>query len=71
MKFSQQLLHDIHSIRDKRQLSYRDLAKESFVSRDVLWKLLEKKVQKISLHNLDRLWIYRKKWENYIETNYQ
>jgi hypothetical protein len=70
MKFSQQLLCDIQTIRDKRQLSYRDLAKESFVPRNVLWSLLRGSVNKVSLHNLDRLWSYRKKWESYIETTY-
>lgn len=70
MKFSQQLLCDIQAIRDKRQLSYRELAKESFVPRNVLWSLLRGSVSKVSLHNLDRLWSYRKKWESYIETTY-
>jgi hypothetical protein len=70
MKFSQQLLCDIQTIRDKRQLSYRELAKESFVPRNVLWCLLRGSVNKVSLHNLDRLWSYRKKWESYIETTY-
>lgn len=71
MKFSQQLLRDIHSIRDKRQLTYRQLAKESFVPRTVLWSLLRGSVHKVSLQNLDRLWCYRIKWENCIETTYQ
>jgi hypothetical protein len=71
MKFSQQLLHDIHSIRDQRQLSYRQLAKESFVPRNVIWSLLRGSVNRVSLQNLDRLWCYRKKWEKYLETTYQ
>lgn len=71
MKFSQQLLHDIQTIRNKRQLTYRQLAKESFVSYVTLWQLFSGRVSKISLQNLDRLSCYRKKWEKYIETNYK
>ncbi len=71
MNFSQQLLRDIQTIRIKRQLTYRELAKESFVSYVILWKLFAGRVNKISLQNLDRLWKYRKKWEKYIEANYK
>jgi transcriptional regulator with XRE-family HTH domain len=68
--YSQQLLCDIQNIRNKRQLTYRQLAKESFVSYVTLWQLCSGRVSKISLQNLDRLSNYRKKWENYIETTY-
>lgn len=68
--YSQQLLCDIQTIRNKRQLTYRQLAKECFVSYVTLWQLFSGRVSKISLQNLDRLSNYRKKWENYIETTY-
>ncbi len=58
---------DIKTIQEKRQLSHHQLARECFVCKDVLRRLIQGESAGITFKNLDRLLRYCQKWRYIID----